>query len=94
MSAPITVMMRAFWTILVMGVLMMDVRNGPMRGSYRAGQWRRYDAGELGDQEQGDQHADKTSYRPQALHQCLSLARFRRRSTPHFAALEVGRQSQ
>ncbi len=59
----ITVMMMKH-SLAAVGMVLIEVKSDCGRKVSRASKRRRYDAGELGDHEQGDQHADKTSYCP------------------------------
>jgi hypothetical protein len=49
-------------------VMVMHMSGGRADTSLRARKRRRYHPGELGNHEEGCQHADKATYRPQPLH--------------------------
>lgn len=67
----VTVVMESSLAALIMGVVVVGLKSDGGWDALRVSKRRRHNARELGDQEQGDQHANKTSYRTQPLHQRL-----------------------
>jgi hypothetical protein len=62
-------MASAFISVVMMRVLVIGVKGDSSCERFSAGQRRRNDARELGDNKHAHQHADKTADGPQPLHQ-------------------------
>jgi hypothetical protein len=60
---------RSLPAVVTRVVVVMDVKSYRRRGNMRAGQGRRNDTRELGQQEHRDQPSDKAGYRPKPVHE-------------------------